>query len=108
MNQPIDPAKLEKVARGLLSGLTPAQLQEMADLYARRYSAKKIGDQFGVGADTVCKLLRRMGVTLRRPGAQTVSAPRSKPKCGACWMPATPERPSVRLSGFPLEQLAMP
>lgn len=78
MSEPIDPAKLQEVATGLLSGLTPAQLQEMADLYERRYSTRKIGPKFNVSAQTVRKLLVRLGVEIRRGGAQTVLTPEIK------------------------------
>lgn len=78
MSQAIDPVKLQQVADGLLSGLTPEQLQEMADLYGRRYSTKKIAPMFGVAPRTVNAVLRKLGVEIRRSGAQTVLTPEIK------------------------------
>lgn len=78
MSQRIDPAKLQQVADGLLTGLTPAQLQEIVDLYERGYSGKKIGPMFGVSWQTVLAVLRKLGVEIRRGGAPTVLTPAIK------------------------------
>lgn len=78
MTQPIPQEKLQQIAEGLLTDLTPAQLQEMADLYRRRYSSKKIAAQFKVSGRCVLQVLRKLSVEIRRGGAQTVLTPEIK------------------------------
>lgn len=50
-------------------GLGPQQVIEAADLYTAGQSLAKLGDRYGVNAETVRQALRRIGVTIRpRPG----------------------------------------
>lgn len=72
----LDPAKVQKVVKRLLCGLLAEDIYEMAAMYGRCYSTKKIGDKMGLTAVGTARILRRVGVPLRRIGAQTVLTPK--------------------------------
>lgn len=78
MSQVLDPAKVRKALARSTCGMTAADVQAMADLYARRRSCQAIGEIYGIDGDTVWRLLVVSGVTMRKPGPQTVYTPELK------------------------------
>lgn len=105
MSQVLDPLKVRKALARSTCGMTAADVQGMADSYARGYSCATIGGNYGINGDTVWRLLVASGVTMRKPGQQSIYTPelvqsiKDLRASGLTWE-ATAAKAGVSISGL--------
>lgn len=71
----LDPVKVAEALRLSTCGMTAENVQGMSDMYHRWHTSEAIGDVYGIHHQTVLRLLRKSGVTIRKSGQMTVWIP---------------------------------